>query len=474
MQNGNMKRTLCAALAAVLAAGLLAGCGGKQDPVQETAPPAAESQPNDAQQEYLDALEREEQEKMDAAKEELDRREGNTKPAGDAAGAPNKGDGTGMAGLGDDAGDGADEEEDGGDAAAGSGDGTEGLPDGMPELTMDALGVPEWSGQPWAMINGGTPYFSAPESRPREAESYSSLDTMRRPGSALCVFRDRRNPMADYAYEIKKGTLSVPGWGEDAYPGIVDNLPEGRLPKKSAPADGKLMYMRRLMGSGIGTLELGRKNSMVCTEYMGEYGLRSLEEAVLRYIERTRRRVIYRVTPVFEGNEAVARGAVVEAMSWGDSAADIGAGRDLCFNMFVYNVQPGVTINYMTGATDVDDSADPNLSSTQCGAYVLDTARRQAHVPECSALVTDVVPSVQSFWYGRTADLAAWSMDWNSCDCMADLYAPSVAAVPEEPDEPEGSGQDGWQEGGGRDGGHGAGVSGGTLPEGGADDAEGQ
>lgn len=443
MKNMN-KRLACSLLAIAMSVGMLAGCGGTPaagdaDPVQA---------PNAAQEEYEKALQKEEQERQDAVQVEIDKRENNTKPATDTGDAPNKGDGGGMAGLTGD-GDGpdgsaseSDPSSDGGDTQASApGEqqtGTTGLPDGMPALTMESLGVPEWSGQPWVPINGGTPYFSMPESRPRETETYASLDVMRRPGSALCITMERAGDMTDYAYEIKAGTLSVPGWNEDAYPGVVADIDPALL--NGSPASGKLVYMRRLIGSGLGKLEQGRKNSMVCTEYMGEYGLGVLEDAVLRYIERTGRRVIYRVTPVFEGKETFARGAVVEAMSWGDSSADIGAGRDLCFNMFVYNVQPGVSINYLTGTTDIDDNADPNLSSTICGAYILDTARRQAHVSGCPMLVTDIAPAVQSFWYGSTSDLAAWSMDWNSCDCMDGVLSePSAQPSQDASDPPAGS-----------------------------------
>ena len=80
---------------------------------------------------------------------------------------------------------------------------------------------------------------------------------------------------------------------------MVRNIDKSKF-ASGEPADGKVFYMRRLLGNGIGTMALGRRNTMVCTEYMGEYGLQALEDAVLRYVERSKRRVIYRVTPIFE------------------------------------------------------------------------------------------------------------------------------------------------------------------------------
>ena len=428
------------ALAAAAAAVMLAGCGGGS-----TEAPEPGTVGNDAEQAYQAALDKQQQEERDAIQAEIDAWEANTKPYGETEDIANHGSGEGLAGLGDD-GSGAAAEEGVTETGAGA---TAELPDGMPDLTMAALGVPEWSGQPWVLINGGTPYFSMPEGRPRESETYAALDQYRRPGAALAVVLERCDDMADYVHTVQAGTLSVPGWNDYAFPGIIAGLDAEKLSDGEAE-DGKLFYLRRLVGSGLGRLEPGRRNSMVCTEYMGEYGLRSLEEAVLRYMERTHRRVVYRVTPVFEGKEQVARGAVVEAMSYGDSQSDIGAGLDLCFNMFVYNVQPGITIDYMTGEADVDDSADPNLSSTLCGAYVLDTSRKQAHMGMCDYLISDVHPAVQSFYYGSIPSLRAWSIDWNSCPCMdgvLDMDGPEpdggIPTEPEEPDEQDDEGRSG-------------------------------
>lgn len=411
----------------------LAGCGDKND--QPVLP--GDMDPYDipdARTEQQAALDREnqaaqaEQEKQD----ELEFMENNTKPYAPGDNADNK-TGTGMDGLEADP---DKDPDDGGEPAADPDeqyamDGNYIIPEGMPELTMEALGVPEWTGQPWAVLNANTPYFAMPEEKPALGETYSSLDDKRRPGSALICLREKsEESLPDYSFEIKAGSLSVPGWNEDAYPGVIKNIAPEKL-SGGTPVDGKVFYMRRLIGDGLGSMALGRRNTMVCTEYMGEYGLQALEDSVLRYLERSRKRVIYRVTPVFEGSEKIARGAVVEAMSWGDSDSDIMNNKDLCFNLFVYNVQPGVTINYSTGATTFDDQADTNLSTAICDDFVLDTSRKEAHTPECERLVRDINPAVQSFYYGTTATLAAWSIDWNTCSCMEDM----LLTQPEDPDE---------------------------------------
>lgn len=419
----------------------LAGCGGRNNNQPVLPGDMDPYDIPDARTEQQAALDREnqaaqaEQEKQ----EQLEFMENNTKPYVPGDNADNK-TGTGMDGLDVDPDTDPDKDSGGDDDASVPGsneqyasDGNYVVPEGMPELTMEALGVPEWTGQPWAVLNANTPYFAMQEEKPALGETYSSLDDKRRPGSALICLREKaKESQPDYSFEIKAGSLSVPGWNEDAYPGVIRNIASEKL-SGGTPVDGKVFYMRRLIGDGLGSMALGRRNTMVCTEYMGEYGLQALEDSVLRYLERSRKRVIYRVTPVFEGDEKIARGAVVEAMSWGDSDSDIMNNKDLCFNLFAYNVQPGVTINYSTGATTFDDKADTDLSTAICDDFVLDTSRKEAHTPECERLVRDINPAVQSFYYGTTATLAAWSIDWNTCSCMEEM----LLAQPEDPDGPD-------------------------------------
>lgn len=437
------KKILAAMLAACLMAGL-AGCGRGGDVPAIDGNPSGSGVP-DARTEQQEAIEREQREKEDAAREELEIREGNTKPYVEGGDDPNR-TGEGMAGLGGDPGSestedpdsGTDADQDGGNGLYAT-DGNYIIPEGMPELTRESLGVPEWSGQPWAVLNSNTPYFTLTE-RPRNAEIYSSLDSRRRPGSALLCrsgyIDDPYMHQADYSFEIKAGTLSVPGWNEDAYPGVIRNIPKDKL-SGGTPADGKIYYMRRLIGDGLAETAIGRRNAMVCTEYMGEYGLQALEDAVIRYATRSGKRFVYRVTPVFEGNEQIARGAVVEAMSYGDSQDDIMNNKDLCFNMFVYNVQPGVTINYSTGETSFDDRYDPALASSVCDDYVLDMSRKEAHLPGCELLVKDVSSAVQSFYYGNLESLAGWSIDWNACTCMDSVGQPDNIPQPSSEPDPE-------------------------------------
>ena len=422
-----MRRRLSLALATVMICGLLAGCGGGgggSDP-----DPAANSGLT-PEEELQAALQREEDAAKKAEQEELAKQEGNTKPGTESGNRPNGGDGGGMAGLGEDGEDGennpgADIGNDETDIPGGEYgyDGTYAKPEDMPDLTLEDLGVPDWNGQPWVAINGNTPFFAVPEKRPRTGETYSSLDQMRRPGSARVVLTGATEGMKDYSVAVQAGTLSVPGWNRDSYPGVIATIDESNIAAGEVN-DGELFYIRRLVGSGLSEAEQGRRNTMVMTQYMGEYGLKTLEDAVIRYTQRSGRAVIYRVTPVFMGKEEVARGAVVEAMSYGDSAADVGAGKDLCFCMFVYNVQPGVKIDYRDGSSGIDDDADPKLSTTVSAAYVLDTARRQAHRTNCYQLIRDVSPAVQSYYYGSVDDLVRWSYDWNACDCMDGEYVP--------------------------------------------------
>lgn len=396
---------------------------------------------NDAQAEYSAALEREKESAQAEHESEMANKEGNTKPADDTELAPNKGDGNGMAGLG---GGGSEEssESSESDESEESGSGNEessDAPDGNDEeeeaepwdpldellgqgCLDDYYDVPDWNGQPWAVLNGNSPYFIIPdEGDGILCESYASLDDKMRPGQVIVCTDYDGSAYADYSAKPQQGAGEVPGWNDDTYSKIIATIPDEALLATGGSGNNRLYYMRRL--AGIGDQALGRKNTIVCTQYMGACGMDALDALVMEYLEKTRheRKVLVRITPVFLENELVARGVVYEAISIGDTEEEIAAGQSLCFNMFCYNVQPGVDINYGTGESSQAEGTAEYLYTVNSRSFVLDAALQQAHVPGCRHLVDSVELGDQELYYGTASALSKWSDQWAECECMADI-----------------------------------------------------
>ena len=116
--------------------------------------------------------------------------------------------------------------------------------------------------------------------------------------------------------------------------------------------DGKYLYNRcHLIGFQLAGENANEKNLITGTRYLNVTGMLPFENDVADYVQRTDNHVLYRVTPVFVGTELVARGVQMEAYSVED------AGDGVCFNIFAYNVQPGVVIDYATGESRLEEDA---------------------------------------------------------------------------------------------------------------------
>lgn len=105
---------------------------------------------------------------------------------------------------------------------------------------------------------------------------------------------------------------------------------------------------------------------------MNTQGMLPLEEEVADYIKETNHHVLYRVTPIFMGDELIARGVLMEAKSIESDAIE--------FCVFAYNVQPGVTIDYSTGDNHLDESF---FEGDEQNDYVLNTNTFKFHLPDC-------------------------------------------------------------------------------------------
>ncbi len=217
--------------------------------------------------------------------------------------------------------------------------------------------------------NGNTPYFTPDEITSSSFEHYSDLDSLGRCGVVTaCIGRDIM-PEEDE----ERGSIS----------GVT---PSGWVQQKYAFVPGKYLYHRsHLIGWQLTAENANKKNLITGTEYMNTDGMLPFENMVAAYIKETGNHVMYRVTPDFQGNNLVASGVLVEALS----VEDNGSGISFC--VYVFNHQPGVSIDYSTGKstlasstpnTDGGDSTETPIPESK--TYILNTSSKKFHLPECT------------------------------------------------------------------------------------------
>ncbi len=196
---------------------------------------------------------------------------------------------------------------------------------GLKEPAVSMEEIPDYSGEPYVVLNDNWPEFGAEDLTLEAFENYSELDDLGRCGTAfanICLEIMPTEPRGDI------GQVKPSGWQTVKYDCV----------------DGKYLYNRcHLIGYQLAGENANEKNLITGTRYMNVMGMLPFENMVDSYVEETANHVLYRVTPVFEGRNLVASGVRLEAFSVEDE------GEGLSFNVFVYNVQPGVVIDYATG-----------------------------------------------------------------------------------------------------------------------------
>lgn len=224
-----------------------------------------------------------------------------------------------------------------------------------PPVSLDAL--PAYSGSPYVQINGGEPYFSDSALTATSFEEYSELDQLGRCGPAMASVGLDTMPTEERS-EI--GQVKPTGWQTVKYDCV----------------DGKYLYNRcHLIGYQLTAENANKQNLITGTRYLNVTGMLPFENMVADYVQETGNHVLYRVTPIFEGNDLVAQGVLMEAKSVEDQ------GEGVCFNVFCYNVQPGVTIDYATGNSALEGST---IEQTET-EYVINTNTGKFHLPSCSS-----------------------------------------------------------------------------------------
>lgn len=196
--------------------------------------------------------------------------------------------------------------------------------------TSDVISIPSYDNEPYKEVNNNKPTFTDSEKELTEKEEYSDLDSLGRVGVAFALVSKSTMPTT------KRGSIGMikpAGWHTVKYDFV----------------DGKYLYNRcHLIAHQLTGQNANSKNLMTCTRSMNVDGMLPFENKVANYIKETNNHVLYRVTPVFDGDNLVANGAYMEAYSIEDKGK-------LSFNVYVYNVQKGVAIDYKTGESKLEE-----------------------------------------------------------------------------------------------------------------------
>lgn len=265
--------------------------------------------------------------------------------------------------------------------------------------------VPAYSGKAYTSVNGNVPYFTAAELTATSFETYSDLDSLGRCGVTYACIGQDLMPTEERG---SIGMVKPTGWHTVRYDDLVD---------------GKYLYNRcHLIGYQLTGENANTKNLITGTRYLNIEGMLPFENMVADYIQETNNHVLYRVTPIFEGNNLVANGVLME----GYSVEDNGAGISYC--VFAYNVQPGIEIDYATGESKLADgvkqeeqkpatvtptpSPEPEKQEPTTGSaasqadYILNTNTKKFHYPTCSSVNDMKEKNKQEFFGTRDEAIA--------------------------------------------------------------------
>ena len=289
--------------------------------------------------------------------------------------------------------------------------------------------IPAFSGSPYVVLNNNVPEFTKEELKATESfEKYAELDSLGRCGVTIA------NVGRDIMPQDKRGSI-----------GSVK--PTGWQTAKYDSVDGKFLYNRcHLIGYQLSAENANPKNLITGTRYLNVEGMLPFENLVADYVKETGNHVLYRVTPIFKGDNLVANGVQMEAMSLEDK------GEGVLFNVYCYNIQPNVKIDYKTGLSEealgynaatsktkhsnkkqiktktssaknsnkatskgnktsknkikkTDDDSDVNI-------YVLNTKTHKFHTPDCPSAI-DMQTSCREEYTGKRSSLI--DEDYSPC-----------------------------------------------------------
>ncbi|MCR4648125.1 MAG: DNA/RNA non-specific endonuclease [Lachnospiraceae bacterium] len=241
--------------------------------------------------------------------------------------------------------------------------------------------IEDYNGVPYVEINGNVPLFTDEDIKNLEFENYSELDALGRCGVAFACISIDTMPTEE---RTSIGMIKPSGWHTVKYNDLID---------------GNYLYNRcHLIGFQLAGENDNEKNLITGTRYLNVEGMLPFENKVSDYVKKTNNHVLYRVTPCFHEDNPLVSGVSIEAYSVEDE------GKGICFYVYLYNVQPGIIIDYKTGDSERDSSyapvgreeviveeepviAEPEVTNEEASVkYILNTNTHKFHYPTCSSV----------------------------------------------------------------------------------------
>ena len=285
------------------------------------------------------------------------------------------------------------------------------------EKEISQINIPEYSGKAYVALNNNYPTFPTDDLSAISYEYYSELDSLGRCGVVFACIGQDIMPTEERG---SIGSVKPTGWHTVKYD-IVD---------------GKYLYNRcHLIGYQLTGENANTKNLITGTRQMNVEGMLPLENMIADYVKETGNHVMYKVTPVFEGNNLLAKGVQMEAYSIEDNGAGI------CFNVFAYNVQEGIDIDYASGESslctkqesqEVVQTPTPDVAPVPtpapaptptptpeqeqqnpvtAGSYAVNNKNGKIHaVGECSATGTSSNAMTDAVYFNTYEEALAYSM----------------------------------------------------------------
>lgn len=215
------------------------------------------------------------------------------------------------------------------------------------QAQLDLASIPSYTGDPYTVVNDNEPTFTADEITDEAFETYAPLDALGRCGTAFACVGLETMPTSE---RESISEIHPTGWRSSRY-GFID---------------GESLYNRcHLIAHSLTAENANERNLITGTRYMNTEGMLPFEEGISYYVHKTKNHVLYRVTPIFEGNNLIASGVHMEGLSVEDN------GEGVRFNVYCYNVQPYIGINYATGENWLDEDnarAEDSAESGRSGA----------------------------------------------------------------------------------------------------------
>ncbi len=252
--------------------------------------------------------------------------------------------------------------------------------------SVDPNTIEAYSNTASITISNNTPDFTDKQKSSTETFlHFSKLDSLKRPGQAYGCIGKEIMPKANE----KRGTIGMikpAGWHTIRYDDLIKD---------------KYLYNRcHLIAWSLSSENANEKNLVTGTRYMNVDGMLPHETDILEYIRATNNHVFYRVTPIYVGDELLCRGVQMEAYSIEDH------GQGICFNVYCYNVQPGITIDYATGDSQRSQETTSQTEEATQTEYIINTNTHVFHSPSCQSVST-MKESNKQYYTGSHEELEA-------------------------------------------------------------------